>query len=67
MTIQVLVVSICCKRFQTLVDRVTNDLKPTRSEQREVFGVESIPVAILPSCQDMKTIALQCREINIVG
>ena len=28
------------------------------SEEREVCGVESIPVAILPSCQDMKTIAL---------
>ena len=31
---------------------------PTGSEEREVLGVGSIPVAILPSCQDMKTFAL---------
>ena len=30
----------------------------TGSEEREVSRVGSIPVAILPSCQDMKTIAL---------
>ena len=34
------------------------NLLPTGSEQRGVLGVGSIPVAILPSCQDMKTIAL---------
>ena len=33
-------------------------LLPTGSVEREVLGVGSIPVAILPSCQDMKTIAL---------
>ena len=33
-------------------------LLPIGSEEREVLGVGSIPVAILPSCQDMKTIAL---------
>ena len=33
-------------------------LLPTGSEEREVLGVGSIPVAILPSCQGMKTIAL---------
>ena len=33
-------------------------LLPIGSEEREVLGVRSIPVAILPSCQDMKTIAL---------
>ena len=33
-------------------------LLPTGSEEREVLGVGSIPVAILPSCQDVKTIAL---------
>ena len=33
-------------------------LLPTGSEERGVLGVGSIPVAILPSCQDMKTIAL---------
>ena len=35
-----------------------NYLLPTGSEERGVLGVGSIPVAILPSCQDMKTIAL---------
>ena len=35
------------------------DLLPIGSKGREVFGVGSIPVAILPSCQDiMKTITL---------
>ena len=33
-------------------------LLPTGREEREVLGVGSIPVAILPSCQDMKTIAI---------
>ena len=33
-------------------------LLPTGSEEREELGVGSIPVAILPSHQDMKTIAL---------
>ena len=34
------------------------NLLPTGSEEREVLGVGSIPVAILPSHQDIKTIAL---------
>ena len=38
------------------VDWLT-DLLPTGSKEREVLGVGSIPDAILPSCQDMKTIA----------
>ena len=33
-------------------------LLPTISEGRGVLGVGSIPVAILPSCQGMKSIAL---------
>ena len=33
-------------------------LLPTGSENREVLGIWSISVVILPSCQDMKTIAL---------
>ena len=33
-------------------------LLPTGSEEREVLGVGVIPVAILPSRQDMKTVAL---------
>ena len=31
-------------------------LLPTRSEEREVLGIGSIPVAILPSCQDVTDI-----------
>ena len=33
-------------------------LLPIGSEEREVSGIGSIPVAILPSCQDMQTITL---------
>ena len=33
-------------------------LLPTGNEEREVLGVGSIRVAMLPSCQDMKTVAL---------
>ena len=33
-------------------------LLPTGSEERGVLGVGNIPVAILSSCQDIKTIAL---------
>ena len=33
------------------------NLLPTGSEEREVLGVGSIPVAILPSHQNIKTIA----------
>ena len=39
---------------------------PTGSEEMGILGVGSIRVAILPSCQDMKTTAIQCRESNIV-
>ena len=34
------------------------DFLPTGIEERGVLGVGNIPVAVLPSCQDMKTIAL---------
>ena len=37
---------------------LTVTLLPTGSEERGVLGVGSIPVAILPSCQDMKAVAL---------
>ena len=33
-------------------------LLPTGSEERGVLGVRSIPVAILPSCQNVKTMSL---------
>ena len=35
---------------------------PTGSEERGVLWVGSIPVAILPSCQDINTIALQLHK-----
>ena len=44
--------------FRKFKTKKTYDLLPTGSEEKEVLGVGSIPVAILPSCQDMKTIAL---------
>ena len=37
-------------------------LLPTGSEEREVLEVRSIPVAILPSCQYMNSIALQFHK-----
>ena len=37
-------------------------LLPTGSEERGVLGVGSIPVAKLPSCEGMKTIALQLQQ-----
>ena len=55
------------KENQCRVTIAEGVLLPTGSEEREVLGFGSIPVAILPSCQDMKTIALQRKEINIVG
>ena len=39
----------------------------TRSEEREVLVVGSIPVATIPSCQDMKMLHHNCVDINIVG
>ena len=33
---------------------------------REVLGVGSIPIAILPSCEDMKILHYNCININIV-
>ena len=38
------------------------DLLPNGSEEREVLGFGSIPVAKLPSCHDMNHIALQLHE-----
>ena len=40
-------------------------LLPTGREERGVLGVGNIPIAIFPSCQDVKTIA--AYNINIVG
>ena len=37
-------------------------LLATGSEEREVLGVGSTPIAILSSCQDMKTFALSLHE-----
>ena len=36
---------------------MSHSLLPTGSEEREVLGVGSIPIAILPSCQDIKMFA----------
>ena len=42
-------------------------LLPTGSEEREVVGVGSIHVAILPSCQYMNVLHHNCIDMNIVG
>ena len=39
-----------------------HNLLPTGSEEREVLGMGSIPVAILLSCLDMEHIALQLHK-----
>ena len=46
-------------KHKPLDSKHKSTLLPTRREEREVLGVESILVAILASSQDMKTIALQ--------
>ena len=43
------------------------DSLPFRSEERELLGFGSIPVAILPSCPDMKTVVLYLHEHEYVG
>ena len=48
--------SACGEHWEDMV------LLPTRSEEREVLGVGSIPVAILPSCQHIKTIVLSLHK-----
>ena len=47
--------------------RHNQNLLPTGSEERGVLGVGSIPVVILPSCQDMKTITLQLHKHEYSG
>ena len=54
------------RRLET--DRVVkNNLLPTGSEERGVLGVGSISVAILPSCQDMKNVALYMHKYEYIG
>ena len=55
----------CIKDMSDLYHECEEAFTTTGSEERELFGVGSILVAIIPSCQDMTTIALY-REINIV-
>ena len=43
------------------------NLLPTRSEEREVLGVGSIPVAIFPSWQDTISLHFNCINMNIIG
>ena len=48
--------------------RRAQDLLPTctGSVEREVLGVGSIPVAKLSFCQNLKTFAFDCTNMNIV-
>ena len=57
-TIHIYPVNLLCLDVNLLTANYFICLLPTGSEERKVFGVGSIPVKILPSCQDMKTIAL---------
>ena len=52
--------SVSWLTFCTLSSRIVDlhDILPTGREERGVLKVESIPVAIFTSCQDMRTIAL---------
>ena len=54
----VLNIIIMCCPHQFVIRFHSAVLLPTGSEERRVLGVGSIPVAILPPCQDMKTIGL---------
>ena len=49
------------------VNNIFYYLLPTGSDEREVLGVGSIPVAILPSCQYMKILHYNCTGMNIDG
>ena len=44
----------------------SSHLLPSDSEEREVLGVGSIPVAILPSCRYMKMLHRNCIDMDIV-
>ena len=47
--------------------RVAGPLLPIGNVQREVLGFGSILVAILPSCQYMKKLHSNRKDMNIVG
>ena len=59
------VVSCSCDLCNKLI--LVFILLPTGSEEREVLGVGSIPIAIFPSCQYIQTLHHSCIDINIVG
>ena len=54
---------VCNKEGEVLGVRFTTH----RKLEEGVLGVGSIPVAILPSCQYMKTLHYNCIEKNIIG
>ena len=49
-----------------MINNILN-LLPAGSEEREVLGVGSIPVAILPSCRYIQILHYNCTDMNIVG
>ena len=57
----------CNPHVVLLRPQVKGLLLHTGSEEREVLGVWSIPVAILPSCQYIKILHHTCINMNIVG
>ena len=52
---------------QYSIECISYYLLPTGSEEREVLGAGSIPVATLPSCQDMISFHYNCTDMYIVG
>ena len=58
---------VCPRRSWFSASRFRKIILSTGSEEMGVFGVGSIPVAILPACQYMKLLHHNCIEINIVG
>ena len=48
----------------TSLSMISICLLPTGSEERGVLWVESIPLAILPSCQDVKLLRYNCINMN---
>ena len=51
------------KKYTYSLSRHTFILLPPEVTRGRILGVGSILVAILPSCQDMKTIALQLQAL----
>ena len=52
------------EQYSDITTWISSGLLPTGSEERGVLGLGSVPVAVLLSCQDMKTIALKLLNVK---